>query len=69
MHMFRLFHTLRSQNNQLYEPFVLPTNQLFRPPQSKVENLNRRDYLGKAKIVSELPTDSSNNNNKAVSKD
>ncbi|XP_071476505.1 uncharacterized protein [Diadema antillarum] len=51
-------------SNQLYEPLVLPTNQLFRPPQSKVANLKNIDYLGKAKVLSEL-SDSSNNNNKA----
>ena len=50
----------------MYEPYVLPGNQLFRPPKSKVDNLKRVDYLGKHKVVSELP-ESRNNNNKDVS--
>ena len=55
------------QTNQLYEPMVLPSNQLFRPPKSKVVGLKNVDYLGKAKVVSELP-ESSNNNNETVSR-
>ncbi|XP_041482218.1 bromodomain-containing protein 4-like isoform X2 [Lytechinus variegatus] len=49
-------------SNQLYEPIVLPSNQLFTPPKSKVANLKDVDYLGKAKVVSELPESSNNNN-------
>ncbi|XP_003726751.2 uncharacterized protein LOC576602 isoform X1 [Strongylocentrotus purpuratus] len=52
----------RLLTNQLYEPVVLPSNQLFRPPKSKVVGLKNVDYLGKPKVVSELPESSNNNN-------
>ena len=31
-------------------PYVLPKNRIFRPPRSYVQNLKKKDYLGKAKV-------------------
>ena len=38
------------QNDIEITPYVLPKNRIFRPPKSYVQNLKKKDYLGKAKV-------------------
>ncbi|XP_072015996.1 uncharacterized protein [Amphiura filiformis] len=42
------------QQGNTFDPFTVPSSTMFRPPPSKVANLKNIDYLGKAKVVSEL---------------
>ena len=42
------------QQRESYDPFTVPSSAVFRPPPSKVANLKNIDYLGKAKVVSQL---------------
>lgn len=41
------------QGEVLYDPILLPT-EVFRPPQSKVENLKDVNFLGQKKVISTL---------------
>lgn len=44
------------QSGRSFKLYELPKTLLFKPPKSKIDNLDRKDYLGKAKIVAKLPT-------------
>ncbi|XP_071821576.1 uncharacterized protein [Apostichopus japonicus] len=39
---------------QPFEYVPLPSNAIFKPPKSKIDNLGRQSFLGKAKVVSQL---------------
>ena len=41
-----------------FDIMKLPKGALFRPPKAKIDNLNKIDFLGQAKVVSELSPDS-----------
>ncbi|XP_022109797.1 proline-rich protein 12-like isoform X2 [Acanthaster planci] len=42
------------KQGNLARPFAVPDEHIFRPPAAKVQNIKGVDYLGKAKVVSEL---------------
>ncbi|XP_038045651.1 uncharacterized protein LOC119720162 isoform X2 [Patiria miniata] len=42
------------KERSLPKSFVVPEEHIFRPPAAKVQNIKGVDYLGKAKVVSEL---------------
>ncbi|XP_078685782.1 neutrophil cytosol factor 2-like isoform X12 [Branchiostoma floridae x Branchiostoma belcheri] len=40
--------------HQTFQPIEMPSNVLFRPATSIIQNLEKKDYLGKAKVVSSI---------------
>lgn len=50
--MYLLFCLL--QKGQIPKPFLIPEHHIFRPPAAKVQNVQGVDYLGQAKVLSEL---------------
>ncbi|XP_033643066.1 histone-lysine N-methyltransferase 2D-like isoform X2 [Asterias rubens] len=42
------------QKGQIPKPFLIPEHHIFRPPAAKVQNVQGVDYLGQAKVLSEL---------------
>lgn len=43
-------NALKAQNLGAVQLWVLPTDAIFRPARSKVVNIGKKDYLGKAKV-------------------